>query len=236
LPDAAGVPLFVAFGTTHLCALAIVALLSLGLVGLIRAKPHGRAAVVTRCGLALTLVGVVAATLTIAAREHWLSLEAVAPLHLCDAAVLLAIYALATLQRLAAELLYFWACSGTALAMLSPDLTVSFPRWEFIVFFALHGLVVAAALVLVVGLGLPPRPGAAWRAFAATNLYAAVVGSIDALAGTNYLYLCSKPGTKTLLDLLGPWPVYLLACDALALLLFWLLSLPFRTDVATEEH
>ena len=57
---------------------------------------------------------------------------------------------------------------------------------------------------------------------------AIVVGLVNVAWGTNYLYLCSKPVNPTLLDRFGPWPLYIVVVDALALGVFWLLELPFR--------
>ncbi|MFP2927773.1 TIGR02206 family membrane protein, partial [Pyxidicoccus sp. 3LG] len=151
-----------------------------------------------------------------------------APLHLCDAAILLGVWALLTRHRLACELLYFWACAGTALALVTPDLSVGFPHPHFLSYFALHGAVVVAALLLVVGLGYGPRPGAVWRALLWTNVYAAAVGGVNVAFGTNFLYLCAKPLAPTPLDWFGPWPVYLLVAEGVALGLFTLLALPFR--------
>ncbi len=86
----------------------------------------------------------------------------------------------------------------------------------------------ASALFLVAAGRLRPRPGAWWRALLVLNAYAAAILVLDRLGGTNYLYLAHRPSVPTLLDLLGPWPWYVLAADALAAILFRLLQLPFR--------
>ena len=112
--------------------------------------------------------------------------------------------------------------------MLAPDVEVGFPDPAFLSFFALHGLVVASAAVLVFGFGCRPRPGAPRRVFLLTNAYAAVVGLVDLALGANFLFLCRKPAAPTLLDWFGPWPAYLLVADALAGILFLALDLPFR--------
>jgi hypothetical integral membrane protein (TIGR02206 family) len=219
--------MFHAFGAAHLGTLGILAVCAVLIVQLVR-RGSARVRLAVRMLLILVLLGTAAFQLLRAAHEGWLSLEVALPLHLCDAAILLAVFGLITLERHVATILYFWACSGTAVALLTPDLFRGFPAWEFLVFFGLHGAVVVSALVLVFGLGVRPRPGAAMLAFLVTNAYAGLVGLVNLLAGTNFLYLCAKPESATLLDLMGPWPAYLVVGDALALVLFWLLGLPFR--------
>jgi hypothetical protein len=137
----------------------LVALLALLLVLLVRARPRFAPAV--RWGLAAGIAVLVAFELAVGAREGWLDWRAVLPLELCDAALVLAVITLVSPRRATAEVVYFWAGSGTLLAMLTPELPWNFPRWEFVVFFGLHGLVLVAALVLVFGLGFRPRPGGA---------------------------------------------------------------------------
>ena len=91
-------------------------------------------------------------------------------------------------------------------ATLTPDLATGWPDWRFVVYFGLHGAVVAAASLVAFGVGPPLVQGAAWRVFLVTNVYATAVGAVDAVWGMNFLYLCGKPQAPTLLDGLGPWP------------------------------
>lgn len=219
---------FVLFGPGHLGALALTAAVAVGLVRFVRRDPERRAATAVRFGLAALLLGATAATLAGWAGQGTLEWMDVLPLHLCDMLILVAAYALVTRHALACELLYFWAGAGALLAMLGPDVSAGFPAPGFLSFFALHGLVVASAAVLVFGFGRRPRPRAPGRVFLWTNAYAAVVGLVDLALDANFLFLRGKPAAPTLLDWLGPWPVYILAAEALAAVLFMALDLPFR--------
>ncbi len=48
-------------------------------------------------------------------------------------------------------------------------------------------------------------------ALAVTAAWAVAVFAFNLAAGTNYGYLNAKPAATTVLDLLGPWPWYLLS-------------------------
>jgi hypothetical integral membrane protein (TIGR02206 family) len=218
---------FVLFGVHHLAALGAVALAAVVLVALAR-RTTGTSALAMRYGLAAALLLCTAATLGYWWRRGFLSPLDLLPLHLCDFLILVAAFALLTLERTSSELLLFWAGTGTVLAMLGPDLQSGFPSWAFVSFFLLHGLVVVAAAVVTFGFGRRPRDGAPWRVFALTNAYALVVGVVNLALGTNYLFLREKPHGRTLLDWFGPWPVYLFVAEAAAAGLFWLLDVPFR--------
>jgi hypothetical integral membrane protein (TIGR02206 family) len=217
---------FVPFGAAHVGALACVALVAGLLVLLVRARTGLAKSV--RWVLAAGIVGLLSFELAVASREGWLSWKTVLPLELCDAALVLAVATLLRPRRAPAEIVYFWAGSGTLVAMLTPELPWGFPRWEFVVFFGLHGLVLVAALVLVFGLGLRPRPGAPWRMLGITAGWAAFVGLVNLVLGTNFMYLRHKPTVATPLDWMGPWPVYVGVCGIVALVLFHVLALPFR--------
>jgi hypothetical integral membrane protein (TIGR02206 family) len=213
------------FSPAHVAALALVAGSATALTVAVRRRPERGPLV--RWTLAALLVAATSGFLAATARGGRLGVWDLVPLHLCDFLILVAVYALVRAGRAAAELLWFWGMSGTLLAMITPDLWETWPDWRFVTYFLLHGGVVAAAAVLTLGLGLHPRPGAPWRVWAFTNLYAAVVGIVDFAFRKNFLYLRHKPGAETILDALGPWPVYVFIVDGVALALFLALDLPF---------
>src|SRR5690348_10975153 len=150
------------------------------------------------------------------------------PLQLCDVAIFVAAAALWTRRRLLVEVTYFWGLAGTIQALLTPDLPQPFPSYPYWQYYIAHGGVVAAALVLVVGLRIAPRPHAVLVVAGLTLAYAAFVGGVDALTGANYMYLRAKPPGPTVLDAMGAWPVYILAAALVGAVMFAVLDAPFR--------
>jgi hypothetical integral membrane protein (TIGR02206 family) len=149
------------------------------------------------------------------------------PLELCHWVLIAAVIGLVRPSQLSSEITYFWGAAGTLQATLTPDITEGFPSWEFIQFFWSHGGILLAT-VYFIARGFRPRRGSVLRMMLALNVYAAVVGIIDAVLGWNYGYLCAKPLQPSLLDFLGPWPWYLLWVELIALASFLLLDLPWK--------
>jgi hypothetical integral membrane protein (TIGR02206 family) len=149
------------------------------------------------------------------------------PLQLCDAMVWLTAAALLSLNGWVFETAFLVGIAGAGMALLTPDLWA--PLWSYpsVYFFVAHGAIVAGLLFLIWSGLARLRSGSVWRALIAVNVFALAVGGFNAIFGTNYMYLCRKPQGASLLDWLGPWPVYLLAGEVAALALFWLLWLPF---------
>jgi hypothetical integral membrane protein (TIGR02206 family) len=149
------------------------------------------------------------------------------PLELCDMGVLVAAAACWWRTPLLVEVTYFWGLAGTLQAVLTPDLVVPFPGLVFFQYVVGHVVIVSAALFLVVGMGIRPRPGSIRRVYAVTLAYTLFVGAVDSLTGADYMFLRQPPPEWTLLRLLGPWPWYLVSGALVALVLVTLLDLPF---------
>jgi hypothetical integral membrane protein (TIGR02206 family) len=143
------------------------------------------------------------------------------PFHLCDVALLTMVWALIRPKnRLVSELAFYWALAGSTQALLTPDLAQAFPSFRWISFFLLHiGLILAAVYLSVRG-HLVLRPASISRAWIATNTYAAIAGLLNWKLGTNFGFVARKPVNPSILDYLGPWPYYILACEGIALALF----------------
>jgi hypothetical integral membrane protein (TIGR02206 family) len=158
------------------------------------------------------------------------------PLELCDASLFLMIIVLFTLNRAVFDLAYYWALAGASMALLTPNLLEPFPSFGSVQFFIAHGLIVASALYLVWSRQMQPRPGSVARAMVALNIYAAVVGIFDYFFKTDYMYLRAKPQSASLLNVLGPWPWYILATEGVALGLFLLMYLPNRRPALSLQE
>jgi hypothetical integral membrane protein (TIGR02206 family) len=131
---------------------------------------------------------------------------------------------------------YFAGLAGAGMALITPDLWAMSWTYPTIHFFVAHGMVVIVVLTLIWGKLAAPRSGSPWRVLGILNAYAACVGLFDALFKTNYMYLRGKPSSFSVLDYFGPWPLYLIGGELLAILLFWLLWLPFRVRAGAVRN
>lgn len=157
------------------------------------------------------------------------------PLELCDLTLWLTVISALTLQPAIFEFAWLAGLGGSATAVVTPDLWAAPLSYPTIYFFVAHGGVIVILLFLVWSRLARPRPGCVWRSFVWLNAYAAFVGTFDAVFHTNYMYLRRKPASASLLDAFGPWPFYLIGGEITALILFWLLWLPFRPRAAQHS-
>ena len=215
------------FETEHIAAVGATGVLAfLAVVGA-RTLP-GRWVVRASRGLALViLVAYAADHAAAAARGDW-STERYLPFNLTDAVTIVCAVALWAPRPLPVELAYFWGLTASLQAVLTPDLGEGFPDLYFWTYFLTHSGAVVAACLLVLGRRLRPRPGAVGRVFLATAAFVSMAALANLATDGNYMFLHEKPASGSLLDLMGPWPWYILAAGALAVAIFALLDAPFR--------
>ncbi|MFZ0380378.1 MAG: TIGR02206 family membrane protein [Solirubrobacteraceae bacterium] len=147
---------------------------------------------------------------------NW-SVQYTLPLQLTDAVSVVSIFALLTRRQLLVELTFFWTFTASLQAVITPDLGQAFPSVYYFTYFIYHIGAIVAAAYLVVGCRQYPRPGAAWRVFGITLLWAAIAGAGDVITGGNYMYLHYKPAHTSLLSVMSPWPWYIPEAAAVGL-------------------
>jgi hypothetical integral membrane protein (TIGR02206 family) len=192
----------------------------------VRVRPGAAATAAVRLLAVFVLASEVAWWIYAPLHWHWSATHDL-PFHLSDISPLVAAAALWWRRRLLVEVLYFWVLAGGVQALLTPSIGDHFPGFVWWQYYAAHGGVLAAAIVLVVGLRIHPARGAVLRVLAITLGYTLLVAAVDAATGGNYMFLRHPPPGPTLLDLMGPWPWYLAGATGLCVVLFVALDAPF---------
>ncbi|MCA9779271.1 MAG: TIGR02206 family membrane protein [Candidatus Eremiobacteraeota bacterium] len=148
------------------------------------------------------------------------------PLQLCDLIYLICLACFFVPKPLLVTLATYWGLGGTVQALLTPDVGQAFPSPEFVIFFVGHSAIIVAIFFL---LGRAPHQElAGWKGLKTSFLwllgYVALAGTFNKLLKVNYGYLSAKPEAASVLDMMGPWPVYVLAGLTFALVLFAIIS------------
>jgi hypothetical integral membrane protein (TIGR02206 family) len=156
-----------------------------------------------------------------------LDLSLVLPFHACYFLNLLMPVLLWRRSYFLFEVSYFLIMAGCIQALFTPDLQTVFPDYINIRYFFVHIGLVQSILYAIFVYGFRPTWRSFGKSFLWSNVYFVFVIGVNALLGTNFMYLRQKPPTPTLLDLFGDWPWYIAGAELLALVLFAVVMLPF---------
>ena len=219
-------PPFELFGPAHWAALGAILLLNLYLLRFRNANDGTRRTV--RWIMALTLWGnEIAWHAWNYAVGRW-TIQSMLPLQVCSLLVWLSGVMLTTKSYNIYEYAYFLGIGGAIQALLTPDLGIyGFPHFRYFQTFLSHGLIVTSAIYMTTVEGFRPTWKSLLRVAVVINLYMIVVYFINSAIGSNFLMINYKPNTPSLLDLMPAWPVYILYMEALGVVTFLLLYLPF---------
>ncbi|AEF39117.1 YwaF family protein [Hoyosella subflava] len=218
---------FSAYGVSHW---AVVAVFAVGAFAFVKiGRSHKDTAAAVRFSRVLGIIAIVLYAGIFIYSMIPPSVGRSVPLQLSDLAAVTAAYALWSRKPWAFALTYYWCLVLSTQALVSPALqSPDFPHHEFIAFWAMHLLVVWAAIYLTWGLRTRPT----WRSYritvAVTLAWAAFTFTFNRIADTNYGFLNAKPQTASLLDYMGPWPWYLIAATALVFATWALMTWPWK--------
>ena len=224
--DYLGAP-FVMFGPPHLAALAIILIVNL-LVIYFRKRFTPRSRQVFRYTLAAILVlNELGWHIWNAATGQW-NIQTMLPLHLCSVLVWTGAFMLVTHSYAVYEFAYFMGIAGAIQALLTPDVGIyGYPHFRFFQTFISHGSIVLSAIYMTFVEGYRPTWKSVGRVMLWTNIYMVVVFVLNQVIGSNYLFIAHKPETPSLIDVLGPWPWYILSLEAIGVVMCLLLYLPY---------
>ncbi|WP_028593391.1 TIGR02206 family membrane protein [Paenibacillus assamensis] len=149
------------------------------------------------------------------------------PLELCSISLYLCVFMLLFRSRFIFSIVYFTGIGGALQALLTPALGFPFPHFRFLQFFLAHIVIILAVLYMVWVEKYRPTWKSVGLAMVFLNVLLVVVGSINYLTGGNYMFLARKPETASLLDVLGPYPWYIISLEAVAFIMFIILYAPF---------
>lgn len=228
-------PSFEYWGTAHLGALAFLVLLNLFLISFRHSSDRTKGTL--RWLLAIILV------VNELAWHYWnyinglWSMQTLLPLHLCSALIWLGALMLMTKNYRIYEFVYFLGIGGAIQALATPGIGIyGFPHFVFFQYFLSHGLLITSAIFMTVVEGLRPTWKSMVRVFVWTNIYVVIIYFVNNYLGSNYLMINYKPPSPTLLDLLPPWPVYILYMELIGIATMLLLYIPFAVKDWRERY
>jgi hypothetical integral membrane protein (TIGR02206 family) len=157
------------------------------------------------------------------------------PFHLCNIAPIILWTAYYLKSRKLWGVIFLWIMAGTFQANFTPTLDQAFPHFEWFRYWIIHVWLVIALLYGIINLGYRMKFMDIFRSLLWLNVFAAIMYPVNLVLDANYLFLIHKPNGKTMFDLLGNWPVYILQLEFVAILLFSVIYLPFYLNARSVK-
>ncbi len=215
------------FSTSHFMGLLTIAIINVILITWLKKYKTEKGDKIIRYTLATMLIlQEISLSVWRIYCHHW-RMGTSLPLHLCGAAIVLGAIMLVNKNYRLYELVYFWGLGGAIQALLQPDIFYPVPHYRFFQFFVSHGLIVTASLYSTFSFKYRPEFKSIFRVFFITNIYLVFIALFNYIFNGNYLFICHKPETASLLDFFGPWPWYVLVLEVVALVSFIIYYSPF---------
>ena len=155
------------------------------------------------------------------------SLQTDLPLYLCSLLGLIIPIFTYYKRKWMYEILLFWIIAGTTQAIITPDIPIGYPSFEFFRYWIVHLGLVVIILYATIVLNYKPTLKSVLKSFLALQVYVILMVIVNSILNANYFYLNQKPETATLLDHFGEWPMYIIVSQLILIPYFLLIYLPF---------
>ena len=137
------------------------------------------------------------------------------PFHLCSFSAILSVLTLIFRKQWMYEFLIFWS-AGAVHAFITPEITDGHTTFNLFEFGIAHGGIIITGFFATLKLKFRPRDKSYWKVFLYTQLTLPVVGLINYLIGSNYMYIAQKPNANNPM-IMGEWPWYIIGLEVVVL-------------------
>ena len=149
------------------------------------------------------------------------------PLYLCSLMALLVPIFTYFRKYWMFEILVFWIIGGTLQGVITPDIAVGFPSFDYFRYWVVHLGLLSIVFYFIFVFKMRPKLKSVFKSFLAMQGYVLLMVILNYLLDANYFYLDEKPKSASLLDYFGEWPMYIIVVQLIMIPLFLLIYLPF---------
>lgn len=158
------------------------------------------------------------------------------PLHLCGVSIVLSAIMMINKNYTLFEINYFWGLGGAIQALLTPNIGMyGFPHYRYFQFFTSHGLILVAVLYMVFVYRYAPTHRSIWKVMGVTVIYTGFIAIFNWIFKGNYLFICWKPETGSIMDFMGPHPFYIIPLAIVAIITFYIWYSPFAIKTMVQK-
>ena len=135
---------------------------------------------------------------------------------------------------------YFFSCAyifgfGALQGIITVDITGLYTFGDILALHLQHSIIVLNIIWLIFCFGMKLEIKGIFQAFISVNILAIIIGFINYLLGSNYMFLCDPPKVNNIL-VTGDWPYYIIVFDLIVLIGGFLLYLPFRVIDSIKKY
>ena len=216
------------FGTYHLVTLAVILCVAIFFPRTYRDKPVSQKENIAKIlGISIIALELVKPFIWHSMDYPWIRLV---PIHMCSLSGFFIGIFLLTKKRLFFEIAFFWGIGGGINALITPDVTLTFPDPKYVLFFLGHGLLIVNIGYACIALSNRPTIKSVKNGIFFSLAVLPVIYIINLLLGppANYWYLGAKPTEgQSLMDFFPDPPLHIPLLIIIGAFLFLLIYSPY---------